>query len=30
METNDLRELLILAEKRSYTATADALFISAR
>lgn len=28
METNDLRELLILAEKRSYTATADALFIS--
>ena len=28
METNDLREILTLAEKRSYTATADALFIS--
>ncbi|MGM9608131.1 MAG: LysR family transcriptional regulator [Oscillospiraceae bacterium] len=28
METNDLREILALAEKRSYAATADALFIS--
>lgn len=28
METNDLREILTLAEKRSYTATADALFVS--
>lgn len=28
METNDLREVLTLAEKRSYAATADALFIS--
>lgn len=28
METNDLREILTLAEKRSYAATADALFIS--
>ena len=28
METDDLRELLMLAEKRSYAATADALFMS--
>lgn len=28
METSNLRELMVLAEKRSYTATADALFIS--
>lgn len=28
MEINDLREMLILAEKRSYAAAADALFIS--
>lgn len=28
METDDLREILMLAEKRSYTAAADELFIS--